>query len=101
MFEEGATIKQDFKQSVNWYRKSAQQGFPEAQFNLARLYVLAKGVKPDAVRCYVWSSFAATSGIESASQLRKIIETKMTSAQITEAQKLINLCGNNNYNRCD
>lgn len=37
----------DLKRAVEWYSKSAEQGFARAQFELGRLYILGTGVELD------------------------------------------------------
>ncbi|MFU2059901.1 hypothetical protein ACLSZY_09795 [Avibacterium volantium] len=38
MFDDGLGVKQDFQQAVKWYKKAAQQGLAQAQYNLAMMY---------------------------------------------------------------
>ena len=46
-YEHGDGIKQDFKQAVYWYQKSADQGFARAQYNLGVCYYNGYGVAED------------------------------------------------------
>lgn len=36
MYFTGYEVQQDYAEAVKWYREAAEQGFIEAQFNLAR-----------------------------------------------------------------
>ncbi|MEZ0262400.1 MAG: tetratricopeptide repeat protein [Alphaproteobacteria bacterium] len=49
----------DDAKAAAWYRKSAAQGFPAAQFALGQQYALGQGVKRDYVQAHKWYSLAA------------------------------------------
>ncbi len=38
MYEKGQGVEQDYTKAVSWYRKAAEQGYAEAQFNLGLIY---------------------------------------------------------------
>jgi uncharacterized protein len=59
---EGYGIPQDLRQAAYWYRQAADQGHPEAQFNLARLYAGGQGVKRDEEQAARWVSASAAQG---------------------------------------
>jgi TPR repeat protein len=59
---EGYGMPQDQRQAAYWYRQAADQGHPEAQFNLARLYASGQGVKRDEEQAARWVSAAAAQG---------------------------------------
>ena len=44
MYRKGNGVTQDEKKAVQWYQKSADQGYPLAQSNLGVMYELGKGV---------------------------------------------------------
>ena len=49
----GKPISKDLKKAFHWYKKSAEQGSPEAQYYLAELYINGEGVPvniPEAIR---------------------------------------------------
>lgn len=43
MYSSGVGQKQDKREAVKWYRNSAEQGYPVAQWNLAFMYVRGEG----------------------------------------------------------
>ena len=43
----GIGTLQDYEEAINWYRKSADQGFVHAQFNLGNMYLRGDGVDKD------------------------------------------------------
>ncbi len=88
---------QSDKLAVYWYCQAAEQGHMWAQFYLGARYGEGKGVLQDYVQAHKWFNLAASefSSYESereardkAMQLRDEVESKMTPAQIAEAQRL-------------
>jgi uncharacterized protein len=86
---------QDNAEAVTWYRKAAEQGKPEAQFNLGLAYGKGHGVQQDYVQAHMWFNLAASQFSASekedrdqAIKLRDSLASEMTAAQIEEAQKL-------------
>lgn len=87
MYDAGHGVPQDYVEAVKWYRCAADRGFPDAQDALARMYFNGWGVPKDYVQAHMWANLAAASDKEEAG-LRDNIAAEMTSAQITEAQRL-------------
>jgi TPR repeat protein len=80
---------------VKWCRRSAEQGWAEAQYILGALYVQGKVVPQNYVQAHKWLNLAASGfpasdqeGREKAIQLRDSLAAKMTPAQVAEAQRL-------------
>ena len=88
MYHNGQGVLQDYKEAVKWYTKSAEQGYSLAQFNLGVMYAKGQGVLQEYVMAHMYWNIAAVSGNKSAIKNRGIVEKKMTSSQIAEAQKL-------------
>jgi TPR repeat protein len=59
---EGRGIKQDFKQAMTWYQRSANKGFAVAQYRLGTLYERGLGTPVDTNRARVWYKRAADQG---------------------------------------
>ena len=57
-----ATEKQEFAKAFELYRELAELGQPEAQENLAVMYVNGEGVKRDNVLGYAWAAIAMENG---------------------------------------
>jgi TPR repeat protein len=55
----GRGIAQDYSQAAIWWKKSAEQGFPEAQNNLGVLYNSGRGVPQSYSEAYFWQNLAA------------------------------------------
>ena len=88
MFANGKGVPQDYKQAFKWYTKAAEQGFSGAQNNLAVMYYEGKGVLQDYVRAHMWYNIASANGSENGPENRDMVAEKMTSDQISEAQKM-------------
>ena len=88
----GTPCPQDAQESVKWYRKAAEQGDAQAQFNLGLMYSNGQGVPQDFIRAHVWYSVAAAalSGDEGkmAIKFRDRAASRMTAAQIGQAQEM-------------
>ncbi len=88
MYYAGQGVPQDYAEAVKWYRKAANQGFAPGQQDLGIMYNRGQGVPQDYVQAHQWLNLAATTGDPLAVQNRDSVATKMTPAQIAEAQKL-------------
>ena len=91
MYGEGEGVPQNYAEAVKWYREAAEQGFLKAQFALGSMYDRGRGVPQDYIEAHKWFNLAATQRSEvqeKARENRDLLEKRMTSAQIAEAQKL-------------
>jgi TPR repeat protein len=75
-------------EAVRWYRLAAEQGYGDAQLNLAVMYELGEGVPQDYVLAYMWLNLAVAQGNEAAQNSKDRVEQRMTREQISEAQRL-------------
>ena len=62
IYGKGIGVTQDFSQTINWYRKSAEQGNASAQNNLAVLYSEGKGIAKNDTEAFRWFNKAAEQG---------------------------------------
>ncbi|MEN8734596.1 MAG: tetratricopeptide repeat protein, partial [Lentimonas sp.] len=81
-------VPEDDTEAVKWYRKAAEQGYAQAQYNLGMAYYYGHGVPEDYVESYMWLNLAAAQGDENAKHNKGILSKQMTREQIAEAQKL-------------
>ena len=88
LYHNGLGVPQDYKQAMNWYRKAAQQGLAAAQYNLGVIYHNCNSEAQNYVQAYMWFSIAIENGAAGATSNRDLTASKMTPAQITEAQRL-------------
>ncbi len=83
----------DYATALREFRRLAEQGDAEAQFNLGSMYYHGYGVPQDYVQAHMWYKLAASrhppgEDRDRAAKNRDIIAERMTPAQISEAQKL-------------
>ena len=95
MFHLGQGVAQNDAEALKWFRKSAEQGHALAQYNLGVMYERGAGALQDYVQAHMWYNLAAArfsasenENRDSAVKARDFVASKMTSAQIAEAQKL-------------
>lgn len=62
----GKGVTQDYTEAAKWYRKAADQGFAQAQFNLGLMYANGKGVTRDDTEAAMWYAKAADQGLADA-----------------------------------
>lgn len=88
LYAEGESIPEDDAEAVKWYRKAAEQGHSPAQHNLGMMYANGEGVPEDYTDAYKWFVLAEAGGDEKAPAQMRIIEPKMTAAQVAKARRL-------------
>jgi uncharacterized protein len=66
MYGFGRGVPQDDAEAVRWYRKSAEQGHPQAQYNLGYMYYYGYGVPRNRVGANDLFQKAAAQGNEDA-----------------------------------
>ena len=71
-----------------WFSRRQSKEMFRPLRNLVKCMHEAQGVPQDFVQAYMWFHLAATNGEEPSAEKREILAMKMTSDQITEAQKL-------------
>jgi TPR repeat protein len=88
MYDNGRGVPQDDAQAVNWYRKAAEQGLAEAQYNLGLMYDNGRGVPQNYEKAYAWLSVAAAHGDNEATKCRDQVATHLSPAALLAAQRL-------------
>src|SRR5450631_2236340 len=78
----------DFAIAERLFRPLAEHGNAIAEYNLGVMYYKGEGVPQDYILAHMWLSLAAAKNETRAVDLRDIVATKMTAAQVAEAQKL-------------
>jgi uncharacterized protein len=94
----GRGVPQDYQAAVEWLRKAAEQGDALGQRNLGFAYRWGYGVPQDYVQAHMWFNLASTGQMwlaspnqhigQAAGKDRDEVASKMTPAQIAEAQRL-------------
>ena len=95
MYAQGRGVPQDDAEAVRWHHQAAEQGHVVAQAKLGAMYAMGRGVPQDYVQAHKWFNLAASRLSSSeqefrdkAVQARNEVASKMTPAQIAEAQRL-------------
>jgi TPR repeat protein len=90
-YADGKGVPLDYAQAVAWYRKAAEQGDADAQYNLGAMCAAGRGVAQDYVEAHKWRNLAAAlttaENQKRFASVRDSLATKMTPAQLAEAQK--------------
>ena len=104
MYHDGQGMPQDYVQALLWFEKAAAQGSAKSQSYLGMMYFVGQGVPPDYVRSYMWYTVAAA---QFTSDDRKIVASwrdrvasRMTPAQLAEAQRLSSQCQAQQFKSC-
>ena len=87
LYLNGDAPPQSAQMALFWFGRAAEQGNVTAFANLGAMYAQGKGVPQDFIQAYMWFVLAATNGDDSSAERRDLLATKMTSAQIAEAQE--------------
>jgi len=95
MYGDGKGVTKNYAEAVKWFRRAAEQGDAKAQNNLGIMYEEGQGVPQDYILAHMWFNLAASrlpalegENREQAVKSRDITASKMTPAQIAEAQRL-------------
>jgi TPR repeat protein len=94
-YENGQGVLQDYAEAVKWYRRAAEQGQADAQNNLASKFYKGQGVPQNYILAHMWFNLAASRVPASEKEKRNdavnnrdLVASKMTPAQIAEAERL-------------
>ena len=88
MYAKGQGVKQDYVQAVKWWHMAAERGDAGAQLNLGVAHDKGEGVPQDYVQAHKWYNLAAMQSYKYGAKYRDRVAKKMTSADISKAQKL-------------
>ena len=97
----GEFLAKNEASAFKWFSLAAAQNHSEAQRFLGTMYGFGIGISKDYIRSYMWLSLAIKNGDVDAVRYREILELKMTTDQILEAQELPAKCFESNYKDCE
>jgi localization factor PodJL len=72
-----ASSRRDYAQAASWFRKAAERGLKDSQFNLAVLHERGLGVPRNPENAVFWYSLAAVQGDEEAAAKAKALEADL------------------------
>ena len=87
-------MPQDYVEAIRCFQHAAKRGHARAEFNLGVAFAKGQGVPQDYVQAHMWFDRAARSTSDTQERDKAIkgrdsVATKMTPAQIAEAQRLV------------
>jgi TPR repeat protein len=84
-------VPEDIQEAAKWWTLAANQGDAESQASLGFLYESGSGVKQDYAQAFLWYSLVVADYPAHANALagRQAVAKKMTPAQLSEAQILV------------
>jgi TPR repeat protein len=93
LYEKGRGVVKDSKEATRLYMQAAEQGLTDAQLRLGTLYALGENMPQDYVQAHMWFNLAVAGSLsgevhDKALRNRDLVEKKMTTIQVTRAQKL-------------
>ena len=100
MYANGLSGTFDYKTAVKWYTLAAEQGNSKSQYYLGMMYYEGEGVIQDNIYTHMWANISASNGHNKGGELRDEVAENMTSADISQAQKLARECVAKNYKGC-
>ena len=99
-YEKGRGVPQDYLEAIRLYLQSLENGVTVALGDLGLIYADGLGVEQNYVIAHMWLNLATAAGWEEMRLSRNALESRMTPAQITEAQSLARECLAQNYKNC-
>jgi localization factor PodJL len=82
----GGETQADYPTAAGWFRKAAERGLTDSQFNLGILYENGRGVPRDLQEAYKWYALAARSGDPVAARRLDQIKARMDQAGVDAAE---------------
>ena len=101
MYANGTGVRRDHAEAFKLFRLAADQGYTDAQFDLAGMYADGDGVLQSNVGAHMWFNLASANGNTRAGKLRDEIAAVMTPAEVSEAHMRARVCMASNYQDCD
>ncbi|NQD37373.1 sel1 repeat family protein [Permianibacter sp. IMCC34836] len=86
---EGWGVQKNEKEAHRLFLLAAEGGVPGAYVNLANMYLLGTGVSVDLIEAYKWIAIFHGGNIPAENGWKSDLESKMSTAEITEARKRI------------
>ena len=86
---DGNGVEKNLQEAAKWFKKSAEQGYPLAQYNLGLCYAAESGFENDSAKSYAWIMLSAKGGCKQAQEyLAKSAEKNLTKEDLKKAHEL-------------
>jgi localization factor PodJL len=83
---DGGNKGANYKSASQWFRKAAERGVADSQFNLGILYARGIGVEQNLAESYKWFSLAAAQGDADAGRKRDDVAKRLDPQSLAAAQ---------------
>ena len=91
----------DYLPAIRLFRPLAENGNPKAQSVIGAMYRKGEGVARNSLRAFMWFSLAAARGDAKAKAELHEVSKDMTSAEIAQANEMMQTCEASNYRQCE
>jgi localization factor PodJL len=78
--------KPDYQNAIKWFRKAADYGIVDSQYNLAMLYLRGVGIEANPGQAYKWLAIAARDGDADAARKRDEVGGRLDRATLVSAR---------------
>ena len=82
----GIDGKPDYRAAAQWFRKAADRGVADSQYNLGILYARGIGVDQNLAESYKWFALAAQQGDQDAAKKRDDVAARLDQQSLVAAQ---------------
>jgi len=86
-YQRGEGFPKNESQALNWFRKAAERGHADAEYELASAAASGRGMARDYVAAYTWYTLARVSGNAASERALNRLKRKMRKDQIHEAEQ--------------
>src|SRR5262249_21064652 len=88
-YAEGIDGKPDYQTAARWFRKAADYGVTDSQYNLAVLYARGIGVEQNLAEAYRWFALAAREGDAESAKKRDDVGARLDSQALRAAMQAV------------
>jgi localization factor PodJL len=86
---DGGGAAANYKSAAQWFRKAAERGVADSQFNLGILYARGIGVEQNLAESFKWFSLAAAQGDADAARKRDDVAKRLDPQSLAAAKLAI------------
>jgi localization factor PodJL len=89
LYAEGVDGKPDYANAVTWFRKAAEHGVSDSQYNLGVLYARGIGTAKNLEESYEWFALAAAQGDKESGKKRDEIASHLDAKELAAARHAV------------
>lgn len=84
----GDAGKPDYATAAQWFKKAAEYGVRDSQYNLAVLLARGLGIQQNFVAAYMWFSIVAAQGDDDAARKRDDVGARLNANELAAAKAM-------------